>query len=968
YVARFMREATTAGRMEHPNIVQIHDVGYAENRHFIVMQYVDGESLSTVVENLGAMEPRDAAKIAAGMLRGLQHAHDEGVVHRDVKPDNVLITKGDEPKLLDFGLAIETETALQITKDGMVVGTPYYLAPEQARGQKATPQCDVYAAGVTLYYLLTGKRPFVGATALAVLNKHIHELPVPPMKHRPAIPKPLNDIVLKMMAKRPAERYQSAGAAADDLEAFLKGKPVEVKVPLQIRLPFGLSALPKKQLMMAGAGAGGVLLLILVLLIVILSGGKKPPGPGAGAPPPRPLAPAGPDDSARFSACVQFDKQNREAVASFMDILNAYDVFIAATSSQDYADRARKERKAFLDYAENRAEQDLDRRLKETDPYRRLKALQDFPKVLVEITVIDKRLREELLIAHGEAEKRYLDDERKLDAALRDNKFPEAGALLDALLPVAQGPRRDRLQRLKADLPRLQKEYDDETLRRLSSTYEAVRAGFVESLTKRETGTAFMKVARFLREQAGESERQRTRVPGLGYEQMIKPFPEAILTDAQMAVRLTIAPVLARAHDSLAFRILSDLMDALDVEFIIREATRGLDGLTRGPAEFRFVTLGAVGRVTMEQLGYQFNPKGGVAKLINYRQLQVPDLLQLTALAQGQTLEELLDTSDQHCRAIGATWLYTTLPDRWAQSGRCFQKADKLGLPGLGFRIDDIRDRGYQEVHDRIVASRKELERKNFDGAKQLLTAVETAWSHDPVLTEDIGRAMATILVAEVLHHDRNRDLAKLKQAARLLRTRYPKLYPEEVVFAPYANALRLTGDWRTTANLLNDDWTWEGKAQGAPCPAEDDTKSSRGLKLKPDKAMRVAPVRSKGATGALVNLALADRAPAFNTGFRFDVSDTDGTYKKLVVRDTGEVALYAYDGRDETRLNRAPIGKKLAPGQWVELCFVAEAGDVAVFLDQRPLFVWAVPVATDRDLELWTSTDANFRGLKLRR
>src|ERR1051325_11152396 len=241
YVARFMREATTAGRMEHPNIVQIHDVGYAEGRHFIVMQYVDGESLSTVVEHLGAMEPKDAARIASGILRGLQHAPQEGVVHRDVKPDNVLITKGDEPKLLDFGLAIETETALQITKDGMVVGTPYYLAPEQARGQKATPLCDVYAAGCTLYYLLTGKRPFVGATALAVLNQHLHEPPVPPIKHKADIPKPLNDIVLKMMAKKPTDRYQSAAAAANDLEAFLKGKEIQVKVPRQ--LPLGLDRL-----------------------------------------------------------------------------------------------------------------------------------------------------------------------------------------------------------------------------------------------------------------------------------------------------------------------------------------------------------------------------------------------------------------------------------------------------------------------------------------------------------------------------------------------------------------------------------------------------------------------------------------------------------------------------------------------------------------------------------------------------
>jgi serine/threonine protein kinase len=403
YVARFMREATTAGRMEHPNIVQIHDVGYAEGRHFIVMQYVDGESLSTVVDNLGAMDPKDAAKIAAGMLRGLQHAHEEGVVHRDVKPDNVLITKGDEPKLLDFGLAIETETALQITKDGMVVGTPYYLAPEQARGQKATPLCDIYAAGVTLYYLLTGKRPFVGATALAVLNKHIHEPPVPPIKHRPVIPKTLNDIVLKMMAKKPAERYPSAGAAADDLEAFLKGKPVQVKLPMQVPLPFGMASWTKKQQIIAGAGAGSLLLLLLVLLLTVaFSGGKKPPPPGPSvAQPSKSPGPAESADSARFSACMEFEKQNKESIASFMDILNKYEVFIAATTSAEFGERARQQRKAFVEFADKRAEQELDRRAKEPDPYRRVKALQDFPKVLVEITSIDKRLREELLFAHG---------------------------------------------------------------------------------------------------------------------------------------------------------------------------------------------------------------------------------------------------------------------------------------------------------------------------------------------------------------------------------------------------------------------------------------------------------------------------------------------------------------------------------------------------------------------------------------
>ncbi|HEV3027197.1 MAG TPA: serine/threonine-protein kinase [Planctomycetota bacterium] len=968
YVARFMREATTAGRMEHPNIVQIHDVGYAEGRHFIVMQYVDGESLSTVVDNLGAMDPKDAAKIAAGMLRGLQHAHEEGVVHRDVKPDNVLITKGDEPKLLDFGLAIETETALQITKDGMVVGTPYYLAPEQARGQKATPLCDIYAAGVTLYYLLTGKRPFVGATALAVLNKHIHEPPVPPIKHRPVIPKALNDIVLKMMAKKPAERYQSAGAAADDLEAFLKGKPVQVKLPLQLPLPFGMASWTKKQQILAASGAGSLLLLLVLLLVVAFSGGRKeaPSAPSIAQPSRRP-GPVEPDDGPRFSACMEFEKQNKESIASFVDILNRYDVFIASTTSAEFGDRARKQRKAFAEFAEKRAEQELDRRAKEPDPYRRVKALQDFPKVLVEVTSIDKRLREDLSIAHGEAENRYLEDERKLDAAGEANRFKEARELIESLIPVAEGPRKDRLLRLKADLPRREKEYDDEILRRLVAAYEPVHDAFVDALTKRETGTAFSLVTKYLRDQSGEAERQRIRVPGLNYELLLKPFPDAALSETQLLARPSIAGVFARAQNSLPFRILADLLDAMDVEYIVREAVQGLDVLARANGEIRLVTLGASGKVTMEITGFQFVPKGGVQKAINYRRFHVQDLFQLTALAEGQTVEQLLATSDQHCRAMGAVWIYTTLPERWAQAGRCFARAEQLGIPGLGFRIEEFRDRGSRELRDRILASRKESGQKNFEGARQMLSAVESAWSHDPVLTEEIGRAMATILVAEVLHHERNRDYARLKQAVRLLRTKYPTLYPEEVVFAPYANALRSTGDWRPTASLLNDDWTWEGKSQGAPCPAEDETKSSRGLKLKPEKPMRVASIRSGGSTGAAVDLALSGASPAFSVGFRFDVSDKEGTYKKLVLRDTGEVALYSFDGREETRLSRESLVKKLSPGQWVELSFVVEGGDLVAYVDQRPLLLKSTTISPNHDFELWTSADANFRNLRLR-
>jgi len=393
---------------------------------------------------------------------------------------------------------------------------------------------------------------------------------------------------------------------------------------------------------------------------------------------------------------------------------------------------------------------------------------------------------------------------------------------------------------------------------------------------------------------------------------------------------------------------------------------QGLDGLARANGEIRLVSLAATGKVSMEATGYQFAPKAGVQKPLNHRQFHVQDLFQLTALAESQTVEQLLATSDQHCRAMGAAWIYTTLPERWAQAGLCFTRAEQLGIPGLGFRIEAIRDRGCQELRDRILASRKELDRKNFEGARQMLGAVESAWSHDPVLTEEIGRAMATILVAEVIHHERNRDFAKLKQAARLLRTKYPKSYPEEVIFAPYAHAMRSTGDWRPTASLLNDDWTWEGKSQGAPCPAED--KASQGLRLKPDKAMRVASIRSGGANGAAVDLSLAVASPSFSVGFRFDVSDKEGTYKKLVLRDTGEITLYSFDGREETRLARESLGKKLSPGQWTELSFVVEGGDLVAYVDQRPLLLKATTITPNRDIELWTSAEANFRGLRLRR
>jgi hypothetical protein len=966
YVARFMREATTAGRMEHPNIVQIHDVGYAEGRHFIVMQYVDGESLSTVVENLGAMEPKDAAKIAAGMLRGLQHAHEEGVVHRDVKPDNVLITKGDEPKLLDFGLAIETETALQITKDGMVVGTPYYLAPEQARGQKATPLCDVYAAGVTLYYLLTGKRPYVGATALAVLNKHIHEPPVPPIKHRQGIPKPLNDIVLKMMAKKPADRYQSAAAAANDLEAFLKGKEIAVRVPRQ--LPLGLDRLSRRQQIIAAASGGGGLLLLLILLVVALSGGKPPPEPTGDAPPkPAPVAEA--PESVKLAACIKFDTDNRGNSEMYPEILTRYENFVASTASALYVEKGKEAKKAFYDFAENQAVLGLDKILKESDPYKRVRLLGEYPRALRDITSIEKRHHEESTRARDEADRKYLADEKKLDGLIRDGKFKEAGALLEVLLGVAQGSSRERLDRLKAQLPRLEREYDDALLRRLTENFGLVHSSFTESLNKRETVAAYLRVTKFLKDLVDPAERQRSRVPGLNYETLIHASTESGFKDTSVAqVRTSLATAFVNAQDTLSYRVLSDLQDALDIEYLITSAVRGMEVLSRTPTEIRFVTLNQAGRMAINEKGLVFQPKAGVERKIEARQLHPEDLVMLAAASEGVSVERLFETNDLLARSIGTAYLYSTVPERWAQAIRWFRRAEELGLQGLNFRLAGFRENGYQEVRERIAASMELLLKKNFEGAKQPLAAVQAGWAHDPALKDQIGRAMASILVAEILHHDRMRDYAKVKQAARTLRSAYKGLYREEDVFAPYAQALRQTGTWGPAGSLLNDDWTWDGKTQGTAAPVDDETKLGRGLRLKPEKSIELSPAKTRGATGVMVELTVANPFTGFSTGIKFDASSKDGKARKLVVRDTGEVALYEIDGLDERRTEFGSLGKKLGPAQWIEVGFIAEGGDLVCFVGERPIFLVSASIPTDRDICLWSSADANFRLVRLRK
>src|SRR5215212_1924988 len=221
FVERFRREAKNAAALSHPNIVSIYDRGEAEGTYYIAMEYLDGRTLKELLVRFGPPPIRIAVGYTRQILSGLAFAHRFGLVHRDIKPHNVLVDSAGHVKVTDFGIARSGSS--QMTEAGSIIGTAQYLSPEQARGAPVDQRSDIYSVGVLLYELLTGSVPFTGDTPVEIAMKHLSEVPQQPSKRRPNVPRGLDLAVVRALAKDPDDRYQTAEEMDADLARIEQG-------------------------------------------------------------------------------------------------------------------------------------------------------------------------------------------------------------------------------------------------------------------------------------------------------------------------------------------------------------------------------------------------------------------------------------------------------------------------------------------------------------------------------------------------------------------------------------------------------------------------------------------------------------------------------------------------------------------------------------------------------------------------
>lgn len=226
FIRRFRREAQSAASLSHPNIVSIYDVGKDGDTEYIVMEYVEGRNLKEIIRDYAPLSTEQSINLARQITGAIKNAHENHIIHRDIKPHNILVTGDGHAKVTDFGIARAVSSAT-VTHTGDIVGSVHYLSPEQAKGIQSNEQSDIYSLGIVLYELLTGKVPYDGETPIAIALKHLQQEPILPSKLNPRIGKELEGVIMRAISKSPEQRYPTAKDLLEDLNHIQAGEPIE---------------------------------------------------------------------------------------------------------------------------------------------------------------------------------------------------------------------------------------------------------------------------------------------------------------------------------------------------------------------------------------------------------------------------------------------------------------------------------------------------------------------------------------------------------------------------------------------------------------------------------------------------------------------------------------------------------------------------------------------------------------------
>ena len=329
FVKRFRREADAATKLKHPNIIGAFSTGEDLGYHYYVMEYCDGMPVDKLLLAQKSLPVGQSLAIALEVARGLKYAHDLGIIHRDIKPSNIIVSREGQARLLDLGLSKDLgDSAMSFkTMTGAVLGTPHYISPEQAQGEKKVDgRSDIYSLGATLYHLLTGKTPFDGATALEILSKHVNTVLPNPQDLKDGIPDPVVQVLERMMAKAPSDRYRDCGELITDLIEASQGRAPKtegIAPALTTIAPPARRASPKKRAMATRRATapstpitfsllGGGVAAALVVLVVVMMSGRPQPVPGPSPAPPRPPIARGPGPENTGAEVADWEKSVAE--------------------------------------------------------------------------------------------------------------------------------------------------------------------------------------------------------------------------------------------------------------------------------------------------------------------------------------------------------------------------------------------------------------------------------------------------------------------------------------------------------------------------------------------------------------------------------------------------------------------------------------------------------------------------------